>query len=145
MTSHSAFKGPYCTELRSAKDNALHPIAIQTFFTTLSNMSFFLSPAFSHGKPRGQWKKPPAPFMVTIFAHDKVYSSLVCQLSVKRMNPGIDFSHQDCYLSWFCIYFSAGGGSGERADAWHLRNFLCYFWAMCNKAETRCRIKYVTL
>lgn len=75
VTSDGAFKGLYCTELRSLQDNALHPIAIQTFFTTLSNVSFFLSLAFSHGKLRGQWKKPPAPFMDTIFAHDKVYSS----------------------------------------------------------------------
>lgn len=56
VTSDSAFKGLYCTELRSLQDNAQHPIAIQTFFTTLSNVSFFLSPAFSHGKRRGQWK-----------------------------------------------------------------------------------------
>ena len=30
VTSDSAFKGLYCTELRSLQDNAQHPIAIQT-------------------------------------------------------------------------------------------------------------------
>lgn len=41
MTSDSAFKGLYCTELRSLQDNGRHPVAIQTFFTTLSSVPFF--------------------------------------------------------------------------------------------------------
>lgn len=91
VTSDSAFKGLYCTELRSAPDNAQHPIAIQAFFTTLSNVSFFLGRAFSLGKVTGQWRKPPAPFMVTIFAHDKVYSSWFANSVVKKNEPWIDF------------------------------------------------------
>lgn len=75
MTSDSAFKGLYCTELRSLQDNAQHPVAIQTFFTTLSNVSFFPLARFLPWQTQRTMARPPAPFMVTIFAHDKVHSS----------------------------------------------------------------------
>lgn len=91
MTSDSAFKGPYCTELRSPPDNAPRPAAIQAVLTTLSNVSFFLARAFSRGEVTGQWKKPPAPFMVTIFAHDKVYSSWFANSALKKNEAWIDF------------------------------------------------------
>lgn len=75
MTSDSAFKGLYCTELRSLQDNAQHPVAIQTFFTTLSNVSFFPLARSLPWQTQRTMARPPAPFMGTIFAHDKVHSS----------------------------------------------------------------------
>lgn len=102
VTSDSAFKGLYCTELRSLQDNAQHPIAIQTFFTTLSNVSFFLSPAFSHGKLRGQWKSLQhhlwSPYLHMI-------KSILPGLPTpyKKNEPWDRFSHHYCYSNLFCI------------------------------------------
>lgn len=134
MTSDSAFKGLYCTELRSLQDNAQHPVSIQTFFTTLSNVSFFPLARFLPRQTQGTMERPPAPFMVTIFAHDKVHSSWFANtptpfIPLQRVNPARDFPTITVIQTSlvFNVLF----------QGWYLMSekFICYFGGLGNRAE----------
>lgn len=104
MTSDSAFKGLYCTELRSPRDNAQHPIAIQAFFTTLSNVPFFPYALSLMANSEDNGKAPS-----TIYGHHictwQSLFFLVCQLPVKRMNPGMDFPTITVIQTYFVFNF----------------------------------------
>lgn len=66
----------------------------------------------------------------------------VCQLPVKRMNPGIDFPTITVIQTYLVFNFFVVVVRGLVRGIWEAD---LLFSCMCNKAETKCRIKYVTL